>query len=194
MDPRRTRDPRLARTDPRQQQHQQLHTPTPNNGINSNPGSHSITPPQPFVSAMATVSSQVPSAAEASTSALTHSMNPPSAPGLKTRPMFCVVCASNQVSCGGVRARATTYDVRHTEPIHGRSLRLAVRPFRCIFTRICLTFQRKAGFRVISYGTGSAVRLPGPSIDKPNIYPFGTPYEDIYQELQAKDPRLYVYS
>ena len=107
MDPRRARDPRLARTgtDPRLQQpqpqqqplRQQLPTPIPNNGINSNPGSHSITPPQPFVNAIATVSSQIPQAANASTSASTQPPDTPSPPGFKTRPIFCVVCASNQV-------------------------------------------------------------------------------------------------
>lgn len=49
-----------------------------------------------------------------------------------------------------------------------------------------------AAYPVISFGTGSQVRLPGPRIDQPNVYPFNsTSYSSMHDELQNKDPRLY---
>ncbi|XP_002155087.1 RNA polymerase II subunit A C-terminal domain phosphatase SSU72 [Hydra vulgaris] len=49
----------------------------------------------------------------------------------------------------------------------------------------------KRGFNVRSYGSGSYVKLPGPTADKPNIYHFNTPYDQMYQDLARKDPILY---
>lgn len=47
-------------------------------------------------------------------------------------------------------------------------------------------------YPTLSFGTGSLVRLPGPSISQPNVYTFNsTSYANMYDELLAKDKRLY---
>lgn len=49
-----------------------------------------------------------------------------------------------------------------------------------------------AGLTTESYGTGTQVRLPGKSAMEPRIYKFGTPYNDMYNNLAiTKDDALY---
>lgn len=48
------------------------------------------------------------------------------------------------------------------------------------------------GFQVESFGSGQHVKIPGPTADQPNVYEFGKQtYEDIYQDLVAKDKEKY---
>lgn len=53
-------------------------------------------------------------------------------------------------------------------------------------------FLSKKGFSVRSFGTGDKVKLPGSAPDKPNVYEFGVPYEEMYQDLLGKDKNLYT--
>lgn len=49
----------------------------------------------------------------------------------------------------------------------------------------------EAGYNVDSYGTNKAIKIPGESICKPNIYPFGTTYREIYEDLIRKNKGFY---
>ncbi|KIW88281.1 RNA polymerase II subunit A domain phosphatase ssu72 [Cladophialophora bantiana CBS 173.52] len=77
-------------------------------------------------------------------------------------------------------------------------------PFKLKFCTVCASNNNRSmeahlrlststhQYPVISFGTGSYVRLPGPSISQPQVYNFNTTsYTKMYEELNAQDPRLY---
>jgi RNA polymerase II subunit A C-terminal domain phosphatase SSU72 len=50
-----------------------------------------------------------------------------------------------------------------------------------------------ASLPTMSFGTGSLVRLPGPTITQPNVYHFNsTTYSAIHQELATQNTQLYT--
>ena len=51
---------------------------------------------------------------------------------------------------------------------------------------------RKKGLNVRSFGTGTQVKLPGSSMQSPNVYDFNTTYEFMYNDLSTKDKTLYT--
>ncbi|CAF1076845.1 unnamed protein product [Didymodactylos carnosus] len=53
-------------------------------------------------------------------------------------------------------------------------------------------FMSKRGLIIKSFGSGAQVKLPGPSLDRPNIYTFDTSYEYMYKDLIARDQNLYT--
>lgn len=75
--------------------------------------------------------------------------------------------------------------------------------FKLKFCTVCASNQNRsmeahlqlasANLPTISFGTGSLVRLPGPSITQPNVYKFNsTTYEAIHQELAQQNTQLYT--
>ena len=53
--------------------------------------------------------------------------------------------------------------------------------------------MNKRGLLVKSFGSGQQVKLPGTSLDKPNVYTFDTTYESMYKDLYNKDANLSVH-
>ncbi|KAK5165811.1 RNA polymerase II subunit A C-terminal domain phosphatase [Saxophila tyrrhenica] len=130
------------------------------------PPSSAPPPPAPPTPPTATAdSTSQPIDGQTSSSPPKPTSTPQPAPGHTPSPFklrFCTVCASNNNRSMEAHLRLTT-----TPSVPG-------------------------GYPTISFGTGSLVRLPGPSINQPNVYSFGTSsYANMYDELRGKDERLY---
>lgn len=112
MDPRRARDPRLARADPRMQQRPQSGSPLnaqppppppsfpPQGAGSSMPSYPSASAPPPLAMPYSTTpasNQQLNEEAQDAAAMLQHPAPSTTPRPYKARPLFCVVCASNQV-------------------------------------------------------------------------------------------------
>ena len=103
---------------------------------------------------------------------------PTTVPDDRFKLKFCTVCASNQnrfVSASPYCCTWTAADNTRSMEAH---LQLA-----------------SANLPTISFGTGSLVRLPGPTITQPNVYHFNsTTYRAIHDELASQNAALYTHN
>ncbi|EFW17053.1 transcription/RNA-processing factor Ssu72 [Coccidioides posadasii str. Silveira] len=131
-------------------------------------------------------------AGNASSRSVTPNPPPPPPPPPLPEELQSIPSAPSQAPDGPVEKPSST-------PPHPTST-----SYKLKFCTVCAANQNRSmeahnrlaappsSYPVISFGTGSLVRLPGPTITQPNVYNFNTvSYSQIYDELQSKDPRLY---
>ncbi|WUR03244.1 RNA polymerase II subunit A C-terminal domain phosphatase SSU72 [Vairimorpha necatrix] len=50
---------------------------------------------------------------------------------------------------------------------------------------------QNSGYEIDSYGTNNQIKIPGETLETPNIYKFGTSYREIYEDLHNKNAPFY---